>query len=161
MTGLVKQHVKTMKEALHDTLHRHPSLSIESIADQLDMAPSYLYRTALPDMDTDGERASGVRFPLKQLAPLIRVTGDYQVLDQIEWTLGRVAVQMPDCKQRSIKDIQSTALDATVRFGNLIKEIQISIEDGDISQDEQERIDKAGRKLIQEVVSLLSVQEGL
>ncbi len=159
MNSLVKKQTKTMKECLYDTLHHHDTLSIEAIAEELDMTKSYLYRTALPDMDMDGEKATGVRFPLKQLVPLVRVTGDYQVLDQLEWSLGRVAITIPRHDKRSVSDTQKTALDATVRFGNLIKEIQQSLDDGVINSAEQQRIDKAGRKLIQEVVSLLSVQE--
>ena len=156
MKSLVRSHARTMKQCLYDTIHHHPKLSIESIAEQLDMAPSYLYRAALPDMDMDGEKASGVRFPLKQIVPLIRITQDYQVLDHIEFTLGRVAVPLPPAEKKPVAEVNAAALNAVVKFGELIKEIQASLADGKITDEEQEDIDKEGRKAIQAIVVLLS-----
>ncbi len=66
----MEHNVKTLKEALHNTIHRHPKLSVEAIAEQIGMTTIYLYRAALPDSDTDGPCASGMRFPLKQVVPL-------------------------------------------------------------------------------------------
>ena len=152
----------TLKDALHSTIHRHDSLTVEAIAEQLNMTPSYLYRAALPDPDTDGPNASGVRFPLKQLVPLIRVTGDYQVLDQVEFTLGRVAIPIPKPGTMTSKDIQANALDAVVQFGELMKELQSSLnDDGKISSREQKRIDKEGREAIQAITLLLSIKSNL
>ncbi|MGB3209456.1 MAG: phage regulatory CII family protein [Desulforhopalus sp.] len=161
MNSITKHQTKTLKDALYDTIHHNGSLTIEAIAEQLDMTKSYLYRSATPDADTDGERATGVRFPLKQLVPLIRTTGDFQVLDLIEFTLGRVALPLPKIGSLTTKDVHANALNAVVQFGDLIKEIQISIADGQISEKEQDRIDKEGREAIQAIMLLLRTRDNL
>jgi len=161
MNTITRHQTKTLKEALYDTIHHHHSLTVEAIAEQLDMPKSYLYRAALPDMDTDGENASGVRFPLKQLVPLIRTTNDYQVLDLIEFTLGRVAITIPNKNSTTVRDVQDNALSAMVEFGELIKEIQLAIADGNISDKEQERIERDGREAIQAIMLLINSKHNL
>ena len=145
----------TIKDALHNTIHRHDSLTVEAIAEQLNMTPSYLYRAALPDPDTDGPNASGVRFPLKQLVPLIKVTGDYQVLDTIEQLLGRVAVPVALNSSVTIKELQVSAINAASEFGEVMKEINDSIKDNKITDDERERIEKESWQAIQAIMQVI------
>ena len=162
MHTITKQQTKTLNEALYDTIHHHDSLTIEGIAEQLGMTKSYLYRSALADPDTDGEQASGVRFPLKQLVPLIRITSDPQVLDLIEFTLGRVAIPLPKKGTKTIKCVQQDAMSAMVEFGHLIEEVQSAIADGQIiTAEEQQRIDKEGREAIQAIMLLLTSRANL
>jgi hypothetical protein len=144
---------KTLKDALYTTIHNN-KLSIEAIADPLNMAPSYLYRAALPDPDTDGPNASGVRFPLRQLVPLIRITGDCGVLDLIEFQLGRVAIPIPK-HHHDPADIQTKAIESVVKIGKLVKGIRDSISDGKISAKEQVLIEKEGREAIQSIMALI------
>lgn len=156
MRSIFVKQTKTLKQALHDTLHRHPTLSVEAIAEELDMSASYLYRAATPDPDTDGESASGVRYPLKQVVPLTRITGDYQVMDLLEYQLGRVAIPIPRNDTQPPELTQVNALKAVVKFGELMKEIQESLLDHKITEDEQARIDKGGMMAIQSIMLLLS-----
>lgn len=144
----------TLKQALYKTIHHHPRLSVEAIAEELNMAPSYLARAALPDQDMS-DTGSGVRFPLKQLVPLIRTTNDYQVLDYIENSLGRVAVEIPcDC-DTCFPILRDSALTAAAEFGDLMQEITRSCEDGKISTDEKERIVKEGWEAVQAIVKVI------
>lgn len=154
-----KRQARTLKDALYVTIHQNKKLSIEAIAEQLDMAPSYLYRSALPDMDIDGDKASGVRFPLKQLIPLIRATGDFQVLDLIEHTLGRAAVPLPVVTAKKTTDVRRQAMQAVVRFGELMKVLDESLDDEHMSLEEQEVVNKGGRDAIQSIMLLLTTYE--
>jgi len=155
MKAIYHKLVKTLKQATYDTIHHHPTLSVEAIAEQMGMSASYLYRSATLDPDTDGPDASGVRFPLKQLIPLTRVTGDYQVLDLIEFTLGRIAIPLPQPGKGSTTDMQTKALNAVVEFGDLIREINFSITDGNISEEDRRRIEREGREAVQSIMVLL------
>lgn len=148
----------TLKESLYRTIHHHPRLSVEAIAEELNMAPSYLARAALPDQDMT-DTGSGVRFPLKQLVPLTRITKDFQVLDHIENALGRVAVEIPcDC-DTCFPILRDGALAAAAEFGDLMQEITRSCEDGKISEAEKEQIAKEGWEAITAIVKVIkSVQ---
>ncbi len=154
--SIFKKQTKTLKDAIYETIH-HSDISIGQLAERLDMGESYLYRAALPDPDTDGPNASGVRFPLKKVIPLCRITGDYQVLDVMEHQVGRVAIPLPKPDGYSKKEIQTKALEAAVEFGELIKEVTSSVEDGTITEKEQQRIDKEGREAIQAICLLLNI----
>ena len=161
MKTIFNRQTKTLKQALYDTIHHHDSLTIEAIAEQLDMTPSYLYRAATADPDTDGDTASGVRFPLKQLVPLVRCTGDTQALDLIEFTLGRVAIPLPQKGTMSAEGVRANAMKAMAEFGELIGAIEGSLSDGQITADEQQRIDKEGREAIQSIMLLISSKGNL
>jgi hypothetical protein len=146
---------KTLKEALYNTIHRHPRLSISAMAEQLNMAESYLYRSALPDQDTDGPEASGVRFPLKQLVPLIRLTGDFQALDMIENSLGRVAIPIPSTEKISVDKLQTKAIHSASEFGRLMSEVHGAMVDGTISDREKQKICKAGWEAVTAIMQVI------
>ncbi len=145
---------QTLKEALYNTIHRHQELSVSAIAEELNMAESYLYRSALPDQDTDGQNASGVRFPLKQLAPLIRLTGDFQTLDIIENSLGRVAIQLPK-GDATPGEVQKEAIKSAAEFGRLMREIHLALEDDHLSRKEKELICKVGHEAVTAIMQVI------
>jgi len=146
--------VKTLKQALYNTIHHHHSLSVEAIAEELNMSPSYLARAALPDTDMDEINGTGVRFPLKQLIPLIRTTGDFQSLDFIENTLDRVAIDIPE-SVASLKSLQNDAVRAAAEFGDLMTEISYSCDDNTITAEESERICKEGWEAITAIMRII------
>lgn len=145
----------TIKEALYNTIHRHPTLSVEAIAEQINMTTSYLYRSALPDPDTDGPKASGVRFPLKQVVPLMRTTGDFQVLFTICEQVGYAAIPIPETINCSCEDLQCKAIEAAAEFGDLMKEVQEATKDGKYKAHEQERVEKEGWEAIRAIMSVM------
>lgn len=145
---------QTLKDALHDTIHRHPTLSVSAIAEQLNMAESYLYRSALPDPDTDGPNATGARFPLKQLVPLIKITGDFQVLNFIENSLGRVAIEIPD-QNASGDHLQKQAIKSAAEFGKMMQEISVAIDDGEISKKEKQKICRSGWEAVTAIMQVI------
>lgn len=145
---------RTLKEALYNTIHRNPELGVGAIAEQLNMAESYLYRSALPDQDTDGPNASGVRFPLKQLIPLIKATGDYQVLDHIENCLGRVAIHVP--REQATPDVlQMKAINSAAEFGRLMGEVHQALADDKLSRSEKDLICKVGWEAISALMQII------
>lgn len=156
MKSIYYHQVKTLKQAIYDTIHHHETLSVAAIAEQIDMAPSYLYRAATLDPDTEGPEVSGVRFPLKYLMPLVRVTGDFQILDLIEFSLGRVAIPIPKPEKTNTSDLQTKALNAVIEFGDFIKAVTLSIQDGTITCDEQQKLEREGNEAIQAIMILLS-----
>ncbi|MCB2218031.1 MAG: hypothetical protein KQH59_18365 [Desulfobulbaceae bacterium] len=146
---------KTLKEALYNTIHRHPELTISAMAEQLNMAESYLYRSALPDQDTDGPEASGVRFPLKQLVPLIRLTGNFQALDLIENSLGRVAIPIPAADKIDVDRLQSKAIHSASEFGRLMGEVHNAMLDGTISEKEKQKICRVGWEAVTAIMQVI------
>lgn len=151
-----KKEARTLKEALYRTVHHHPALSVEAMAEQLIMAPSYLYRAVTPDPDTEGPEASGVRFPLRQLIPLIRITNDFQALDYIERALGRVGVPIPPVQESSLPgDICRGSITAAAEFGALMRELEYAIEDGRVTEGECERVGAAGWEAIQAIMAMI------
>lgn len=150
---------RSLKDALYKTIH-NCKLPIEALAEEVGMAASYLYRSALPDPDTDGTDASGVRFPLKKVIPLIRATGDFQVMDYLERTLGRVAVVVKADGEKSTAALANQAIFAAAEFGDLMREINHSLGDGKLTQDERDRIQVEGWEAVIAIVQLLKSCEG-
>ena len=91
MSRQTHRQMRTLKQELYRTIHRD-DLSVEEIAERIGMAPGYLYRAVLPDLEESGEKSSGVNFPLKRLISLILVTKDFRVLDHLEQAVGRVGI---------------------------------------------------------------------
>ena len=148
----------SLKEALHNTIHRHSRLSVAAIAEEVDMTEGYLYKAALPDQDMDSATATGVRFPLKKLIPLIRATQDFQVLDFIEAALGRVAVPLPD-DGVSAEEVQ-TALCSTIKeFGDVVQITGRALADNRITIAEAGRIKEETWELIRQATLFLHVVE--
>ena len=147
----------TLKDILYDMIHRHHTKSLEQIAEEIGMSNSYLARAALPDKDTvdNPDLATGVRFPLKKLIPLIRATDDFQLLDHIEVTLGRVAFSLPRRHPETTQELHQQLSDSIKEFGEFIAVVGDSIADGKLTVPERERCRKEGYDLIQVVSRLL------
>jgi hypothetical protein len=149
----MKYQARSLKEALHNCIHRHPRLSVAAIAEAVGMSESYLYRAALPDQDTDGDNASGVRFPIKNLVPLIAITGDTGPLDYIEAAIGRVGVPLPDTGD-GIDKITTAAIDASADFGAMMSSVRTSLADGIITAEEKELISEAAWRALRTIAAI-------
>ncbi len=79
--------MKTLKTELYQTVH-NSRLSVEELAELLNVSTSYLYRSVL-----EGE--SGCRFPVELLLPLMRATKDYRVLEYLNSRCDRVTAKLP------------------------------------------------------------------
>ena len=151
---------RTLKDALHATIHRHPTKSVAAIAEEIGISENYLYRSALPDQDMDGQ-GTGCRFPLKSLIPLVRATADFQVLDYIEFSMGRVAVTLPAVdRSQTVGDISRLAMLAAVEFGQLMAAAGKSLDDGEISATEMKRIEREVYEAVQAIMALLMAMKG-
>lgn len=145
---------RSLKEALHATIHKNRK-SVAAIAEEIGMSENYLYRAALPDQEMDGQ-GTGCRFPLKGLVPLVRATSDFQVLDYIERILGRVAIVLPT-GDGDFAEISRRSMRAIGEFGELMQEIDKSLDDGKITASELEMIEKEGYEAVQAIMAMLSV----
>ncbi|AFH47817.1 Hypothetical protein IALB_0103 [Ignavibacterium album JCM 16511] len=81
-------HSKSIKTILYETIHRNKK-SVDQIADEIGISSNYLYRAGLP-LDENG-----VRFPLDYLIPLMKATGNYEILEKIAWICGFLLVKEP------------------------------------------------------------------
>jgi len=146
----------TLKSILYEIIHKHPEKSLEQLAEEVGMSPSYLTRAALPDKDDveNPDLATGCRFPLKKLIPITRASGDFRLLDHIESALGRVAFELP--KNRPGMEKLYAELSKSIKeFGELVRVIGDSMDDGKITAAEREQCKKEGYDLIQAVALLL------
>lgn len=146
---------RTLKDALYHMIHRHPTKSLEAIAEEIGMARSYLTRAALPDPDIDDRETSGVRFPLKKLIPLTRATGDYAALDYIERALDRVAVPVPQVSSGDCAELSDHAIKAAAEFGDLMREAHAALADGKITRYEREVIAREGYEAVQAIMMVV------
>jgi hypothetical protein len=147
----------TLKDCLYKTIHRNKK-PLKAIAEEIEMAESYLTRSALPDLD-ECETGTGCRFPLKKLIPLVHATGDFSVLDFIERSLGRVAVKLPSAKVGALRDVCRLSLRAVSEFGELMQEVEKSLADNIIKPDEMERIREEGYQAIEALLTLVHAME--
>ena len=144
--------MNTLREALYETIHRNGK-PLKLIAEEIGMSENYLTRAALPDPE-ESETGSGCRFPLKKLIPLIQSTGDFSVLDRIEASLGRVAVQIPRSTD-STKDIVRLTMRSVKEFGELMSALDASIADGHLTGDEVDRLKEESYQAIQAITALI------
>ncbi len=144
--------VRTLRESLYDTIHRNKK-PLKAIAEEIGMTENYLTKAALPDQD-ESDTGTGCRFPLKKLVPLIRTTNDFAVLDCIERSLGRVAIKMPDPSKGSLHDVCRLSLRAVREFGELMAQVEKSLQDDLVTEQEMERIRKEAGKAFQAIVNL-------
>ena len=147
----------TLKDCLYSTIHRNHK-PLKAIAEEIGMAESYLTRSALPEPD-DSDTGTGCRFPLKKLIPLIHATGDFGVLDHIERSLGRVAIELPATPSREIKDICRLTLRAVREFGELMSVIERSMADNLVTDSELDRVRKEGYEAVQAIMTLIKALE--
>jgi hypothetical protein len=145
--------MKTLREAIYETIHRDPAKKLADIAEVIGMSESYLTRAGLPDQE-ESETGSGCRFPLKKLLPLIQYTGNFAILDYIEQSLGRVAIPLPRGNGDK-KEIVRLAMASVSEFGQLMTRLDEGIEDGKLTADEVSSIEKEGYEAIQAITSLL------
>lgn len=145
---------RTLKDAIYKMIHQHPSKSLEAIAEEIGMAPSYLNRAALPDPDIDDRETSGVRFPLKKLIPLTRATDDFSALDYIEQALGRAAFAMP-VPGASLRCLHSHLVRSVSEFGDLLTKFEEIICDERITGDEAGDFEREAYEAIREIVAFV------
>jgi hypothetical protein len=144
--------MNTLRETLYQTIHRNKK-PLKAIAEEIGISENYLTRAALPDPE-ESETGSGCRFPLKKLVPLIRATGDFSVLDQIEQSVDRVAIPLP--KANASQDhIYRMALQTVKEFGDMMGSLDVGIADGKLSDDEIAKISREGNEAVQAIVSML------
>jgi hypothetical protein len=87
-----------LKAALHRTVHESEK-SVEQLAFECRISPSYLYRACL-----EGE--SGCRFPLELTVPLMKATGDFRLLEFLNGACDRTAVKLPRVRRLKRNDPQ-------------------------------------------------------
>jgi hypothetical protein len=147
----------TRRECLYNTIHRNKK-PLKAIAEEIGMSENYLTKAALPDPE-ESETGTGCRFPLKKLIPLIRTTEDFSVLDSIERSLGRVAVPIPPATPACLKDVCRLSLRAVREFGELMTEVEKSIADETVTEQELEQVRKEASHAFQAIVNLTSALE--
>jgi hypothetical protein len=146
----------TLKDCLYRTIHRNKK-PLKAIAEEIEMAESYLTRGALPDPD-ESDTGTGCRFPLKKLIPLIRATDDFSTLDFIEASLGRVAFSLPSGK-KDLNGVCRLTLRSVKEFGQLMAAIEKSMADDLLTVGETDRIRKEGYEAIQAIMTLIHAVE--
>lgn len=139
-----------LKTHLHGTIHRHAK-PVPQIADDLGISASYLYRAALP---CEGETATGCRFPLDLLIPLVRSTGDYQVLDYLEAAVGRVAIALPH-GAAGTRELAGQVCRTISEFGDVARAAGSAIADGRVTKREAESVERESLEVVREIMALV------
>lgn len=80
--------MNTIKTLLYKAIHRSKK-SAAQVADEIGISYSYLCRAGLP---TD---ENGCRFPVELMVPLMKVTGNYDLLKHIAGLSGYLTVKIP------------------------------------------------------------------
>jgi hypothetical protein len=148
--------VNSLRDCLYNTIHRNKK-PLKVIAEELGMSETYLTRSALPDAE-DSDTGTGCRFPLKKLISLIKATNDFSILDFIEQSLGRVAVNLPK-SAADINDIYRLTMISVREYGHLMSKIENSVADGKVTPQETEKILKEGYDAVQAIMALIKTIE--
>ncbi|MCK9362099.1 MAG: hypothetical protein M0P74_00630 [Syntrophales bacterium] len=142
----------TLKDCLYSTIHRNRK-PLKLIAEEIGMSENYLLRAALPDTE-ESDTGTGCRFPLKKLVPLIRETDDFSVLDHIEQSLGRIAIKAPLAAATN-SGLPRLTMQAVKEFGELCGDLDASIADGTLTDNEIAHIKAEGYEACQAIMTLL------
>jgi len=150
--------MSTLKERLYHTIHLNPK-PLKAIAEEIGVSGNYLSRSALPDQE-ESDTGSGCRFPLNKLIPLIRATNDFSILDYIEESLGRVAIQAPPASVTN-QEVYRLAMQAVKEFGELMGGLDAGLSDGRLTAAEKGQISREGYQAVQAIVTLIhTLQNG-
>jgi len=79
--------IQNFKSILYNTIHRNRK-TIDQIADEIGVSSNSLYRYCI-----EGE--SGSEMPARRLVPLMKATGNYELLKHIAYLCGFVCIKMP------------------------------------------------------------------
>lgn len=110
-------------------------------------------RAALP-IQGEYEGGSECRFLLSKLVPLINATKNYSVLDELEVSLGRIAIVVSK-SESSLNDISNLAMQSLKEFGNLKDVIGKGMADQGVSPDQKRQIKKVGYEALEAITALL------
>lgn len=145
-----------LKDAIYETIH-HSKKPLKQIAEDVDMSVSYLTRAGLPD-SSEMENGSGCPLPLKKVVPITVSTGNFAILDCMEWQVGRVAIPVPDA-DKCLPDLCRITLRSVSEFGHLMSEVEGSLKNNVIERHEIARIRTEGYHSIQAIAALLATLE--
>jgi hypothetical protein len=116
----------TLRDALHDNIF-NSGRPAKQIADELGISYSYLASAGNPNLEE-------FHFQLRHLIPLTKATGNYDTLDYIERTLGRVAFSVPAVGL--VSEVAAETANIVREAGHLLTEMGKALEDGRIQSHE-------------------------
>lgn len=137
--------MNTLRDALHDNIF-NSGRPAKQIADELGISYSYLASAGNPNLED-------FHFQLRHLIPLTKATGNYDALDYIERTLGRVAFSVPVI-QEDISQVVAEISAMTLEFSHLMKEMSEALKDGAVHACELPYIARECEHLISRVCRL-------
>lgn len=138
----------SLRDALYDMVHRS-SIPAKAQAEELGISYSYLCNASNPNLEGEG-----FDYQLRLLIPHTRITQNYTVLNFIEQSLGRVAIQIPKATP-STSDLVKEFSKTTSEFSDVAHEIGVALQDNKITELEYRRLEKESWELIRQAILLL------
>lgn len=135
--------MKTLLSVVHGMVLRN---NPKAIAEEIGKP----YTTLLREINQHDE---GAKLGVHDFSLITRITADFEALDFMERSLGRVAFSLPK-SQPSMKRLHSKVAESLKEFGEFVEAVGDSMADGRITAEEIQRVKKEGYDLIQ-VVALL------
>ncbi len=106
---------QNLKTILYNTIHRNTK-TIDDIADEIGVSSNSLYRYCI-----EGE--SGSEMPARRLVPLMKATGNFELLKHMAYLCGFVCIKMP--KYLKVKadefELINEYQESTVKAARLLK----------------------------------------
>lgn len=116
----------TLRDSLHDTIF-NSGRPAKQIADELGISYSYLASAGNPNLEE-------FHFQLRHLIPLTKSTRNFEVIDHIERTLGRVAFTVPNLT--STTEVTAETANIVREAGHLLTEMAQALADGRVQSQE-------------------------
>lgn len=135
---------------VHEMIHRHPTKSVEQIAEECGVSASCAYKWALP---TDGDDAQGRQIPAIKLALATRATGNFLGLDYLEQMVGRAAHVLPVLPSLP-GDLTAALLSSVREAGDVAREGAVALASGIPSKRASEALGKEIAEAIRALVAL-------
>lgn len=138
-----------MKDVTREVIHRSKK-PLKAIAAETGIGHSHLERSAITP-------PVGCNFPIEWV-PLVTISADnYLILDTLEQYVGRVGIPLPPLRGASPADVCRAVMKSVKEFGELIAEVERSVNGNCLDSRKRARIQKEGYEALQTILILLSV----
>ena len=137
--------MRTLKDVLHEVLRESP-VPVKHLAEQLGISYSMLSNAGNPELEE-------FKLQARLLIQLTLMTGDYRLLDFLEMSCGRVALDLPAI-QREAGAVAPLVAESTSAFGQVLATTGEALRDGQVDRIEIKRLEKSIDRHLQAVMEL-------
>ena len=147
------------QDAIHHVCHEYPG-GVEALAQRVGRGAQVLRNKVTLDHVQHGLRRSHEP-TLADVSAITRVTGGLRVVEALAGEVGAVVMRLPNVPACGDDALLDLVLGCNRELGEMCKEIGTALEDGQITPDEYERINRESLQSVTAQLELLERLRGL